>query len=234
MRCSVCNDPLIFKREQGMMAEETRWLLGDTPNPLGDRADEIRAELRGREPYDLANRTGAIYTPTGDSGGEFKLALWGREVIFSFPDCTAKDALTGEVLNTFDQTLVLYYFHLSDGAPQDGRWIAFSELPDGKFYAQAYEGYTGQELTKTFGSDLQAFIEAAEKLGGRREFFGNIAYSYQVLPRLAIMVVCWLGDEDFPASYRILFDAAASHHLTTDGCAILGSTLARKLIKAKR
>ncbi len=211
---------------------ESKWLLGDTPNPLGDRADEIRAELRGREPYDLANRTGGIYTPAGDSGGEFKLALWDREVILSFPDFAARDAQTEEALNTFDQTMLLYYFHLSDGTPLAGTWIAFSELPDGKFYAQAYEGYTGQELTKTFGNDSATFMEAAEKLNGRREFFGNIAYSYQVLPRLGIMVVCWLGDEDFPASYRILFDAAARHHLTTDACAILGSTLTRKLIRA--
>ncbi|MBC8496834.1 MAG: DUF3786 domain-containing protein [Chloroflexi bacterium] len=216
-----------------MMAEETRWLLGETPNPLGDRADEMRAELRGREPFDLANRTGTIYTPRGDSGGEFKLVFWDREVLISFPDFTAKDAQTEEQLNTFDQTMLLYYFHLSDGTPQAGKWIAFSELPDGKFYAQAYQGYTGQELSRTFGNDSEAFIQAAESLDGLREFFGNIAYSYQVLPRLAIMVVCWLGDEDFPASYRILFDASIGHHLTTDACAIVGSTLARKLIKAK-
>lgn len=115
-----------------------------------------------------------------------------------------------------------------------GKWIAFTELPDGKFYTQAYKGYTGGELTRAFGNDDEAFMQAAESLGGRREFFGNIAYSYQVFPRLAIMVVCWLGDEDFPASYNVLFDAAAGHHLTTDACAILGSTLTKMLIKAKK
>ncbi len=215
------------------MTENSKWLLGDTPNPLGGLADEMRVELREREPFDLARRTGAIYTPSGSAEGEFKMPFWNREVVIRFPDFAALEADSSKELNTFDQTMLLYYFNLSDGTPQAGKWIAFTELPDGKFYTQAYKGYTGGELTRAFGNDDEAFIQSAESLGGRREFFGNVAFSYQVLPRLAMMVACWLGDEDFPASYNVLFDAAAGHHLTTDALAILGSTLTKKLIKAK-
>jgi hypothetical protein len=112
-------------------------------------------------------------------------------------------------------------------------WIAFNQIPGGMFYAQAFQGYSGDELVKAFGNDSDVFMRVNEKLGGRREFFGNLAYSYQVLPRVPIMVVCWLGDEDFPPSYRMLFDANAHHHLVTDAYAILGSNLTRRLIKLK-
>ncbi len=221
------------------MTDKKAWLLGDpllkenAPNPLEDRGDEIRAVLQHIDPEQAALRTGSIYTSTGEKRGTFKLALWNKDVIFAFPEFSAKDAHSGEELNTFDQTMLLYYFHISGSTPQSSDWIAFTELPDGKFYTQAFQAYTGQELTLTFGNDSDAFAQAAEKLGGRREFFGNLAYSFHVLPRLALMVVCWLGDEDFPASYRILFDASAGYHLTTDACAILGSQLTRMLIKAK-
>jgi hypothetical protein len=124
-----------------------------------------------------------------------------------------------------------YYFHTSDGTPKSGNYIAFTELPDGQFYTQAFQGYTGGELVRVFGNDSGAFVGAAEFLGGRRELFGNAAYSFQVLPRVSIMVVCWLGDEDFPASYRVLFDSTINHHLPTDACAIIGSTITRRLIK---
>jgi len=215
------------------MDEKNRWLLGDSPDPLGSRADEMRDELRQREPFDLARRTGTMYTPSGDAEGEFTFRFWNREVVMRFPDFTALEADSREEMNNFDQTMLLYYFHLSDGTSQAGKWIAFTELPDGKFYTQAYQGYTGGELSRAFGNDDDVFIQAAESLGGRREFFGNIAFSYQVLPKIAVMVVCWLGDEDFPASYNVLFDASAGHHLTTDACAILGSSLTKMLIKAK-
>jgi hypothetical protein len=46
------------------------------------------------------------------------------------------------------------------------------------------------------------------------------------------MVTYWLGDEDFPSSCKILFDASASHYLPIDGSAILGSMLVRKLLAA--
>jgi len=214
------------------MAEKD-WLLGETPNPLGDRVDEMRSKLRDQRPEILAARTGAIYTPKGGSEGEFRLPFWGREVILSFPDFSGKYTDNEAALNAFDLTMLAYYFSVSDGASMAGEWIAFNQIPGGLFYAQAFQGYSGDELAKAFGNDAEAFMDANEKLEGRREFFGNLAYSYQVLPRVPIMVVCWLGDEDFPPSYRILFDANAHHHLVTDAYAILGSHLARRLIKAK-
>ena len=214
------------------MAEKD-WLLGDTPNPLGDRVDEIRENLKNKKPESLAARTGSIYTPTRDSDGEFRLSFWSREVVISFPEFSGKYADTGDNVNPFDLTMLAYYFDVSDGAPIAGEWIAFNQIPGGMFYAQAFQGYSGDALAKVFGDDADAFINANEKMGGRREFFGNIAYSYQVLPRVPIMVVCWLGDEDFPSSYRMLFDSNAHHHLVTDAYAILGSNLTRRLIKAK-
>ena len=214
------------------MAEKD-WLLGDTPNPLGDRVEEIRNQLRRKDPERLAAFTGAIYTPLGAASGELRLPYWSREVLINFPDFTGKYTDTGEAINSFDLTMLAYYFERSDGTPMRGEWIAFNQIPDGLFYAQAFQGYSGNELAKAFGNDVEAFMDANEKLGGRREFFGNLAYSYQVLPRVPIMVVCWLGDEDFPASYRILFDSNAYHHLVIDGYAILGSNLTRRLIQLK-
>ena len=46
------------------MAEKD-WLLGDTPNPLGERVDEIRDQLKRKKPERVAACTGAIFTPTG-------------------------------------------------------------------------------------------------------------------------------------------------------------------------
>ena len=218
---------------------ENDWLLGDTPNPLGDRIDEIRTKIAKQNPESLAARTGAIYTPKAESTssetgvGEFRLPFWSHDVIIRFPEFRGHFAETGDPINMFDLTMLAYYFEVSDGAPMTNEWIAFNQIPGGLFYAQAFQGYSGNELVKVFGNDAEAFIAANEQIGGRREFFGNVAYSYQVLPRVPIMVVCWLGDEDFPPSYRMLFDSNAHHHLVTDAYAILGSHLTRRLIKAK-
>ena len=208
---------------------EKNWLLGDTPTPLGNRVEEIREKIKDKDPEMLAVYTGAAYS----AEGVFRLPFWSRDVSITFPDFIGHYVDTGEELNTFDMTMLAYYFDISDSVPLTGEWIAFKQIPGGLFYAQAFQGYSGDELLRVFGDDFDAFIRANEKLGGRREAFGSATYSYQILPHVPIMVVGWMGDEDFPSSYRMLFDASAHHHLVTDAYAILGSNLTKRLIKAK-
>jgi hypothetical protein len=162
--------------------------------------------------------------------------LWDQEISLTFPEFIGRSARTGQLLTTFDQALLAYYFTFSDGTPEQGKWISFSELPDGRFYFQAFQGYTGQVLAKIFGNQGVGFDEAAEKVNGYKvdldEPLGDFAYCFRVLPRVSLLAVSWLGDEDFPASYRILFNGNVCHHLSTDGCAIIGSILTRRLIEA--
>jgi hypothetical protein len=200
---------------------------------LADRVESLRASLRPFDPQMLAARTGATYTPSGPGRGEFSLPLWGIQTLVSYPGFVAKDESSPETLPSHAQTLLLYYFLTSDGVPLSNTWISFSELPEGRFYVQAFQGYTGQVIARTFSNDLKAFLQAAETLGGKRESLGEASFSFPVLPHVSILAVYWLGDEDFPSTSQILFDAAISHHLPTDACAILGSTLTGRIIKAK-
>ena len=195
------------------------------------RVDELRSLLRLADPVILARRVGGRYEEFGPGEGRLNLSLWGRQVSLSFPELVAYDEFCRE-LNSAFQALLIYHVFTSDGSPATGRFIAFSELPDGKFYAQAFQGYTGDELRRHFGDDSVRFERAARKQGGQSYPLGDAAFVFQFLPSLALLVVFWAGDDDLPASYQVLFDAAASHHLPTDACAIAGSMLTRQLIAA--
>ncbi len=204
-------------------------------NHLDRRFEEIRTSLASEDPYVLAFRTGSKFEPTDgeDKAGIFKLAYWGKEIEVQFPAFDVIDVESRKALNAFEQTLIAYYFQDSDGMALTGKWIAFSELPDGMFYKTAFQGYTGKEILKAFGEEAEIFEQAALALNGKSVDIGDKAFSYQVLPMFRLAVVCWLGDDEFPPSYRILFDESAGHHLSADGCAIVGSMLAKRLIKAK-
>ncbi|HID53450.1 MAG TPA: DUF3786 domain-containing protein [Anaerolineae bacterium] len=202
----------------------------DSPDLLAEEVDRLRTALRLRNPVILAGLTGAHYEEMEPGKGLFRLPFWERETMIPFPELTAQDE-NGQPLGTLDQALLAYYFSTSDGTPQTGRWMGFSELPNGRFYTAAFQGYTGQKLMQTFGDDVDRFARVAVKLNGRAASLGSQAFSFAILPRVSLLVVCWLGDEDFLTSYRVLFDTAVSHHLPTDGCAILGSVLTRRLIR---
>jgi hypothetical protein len=194
-----------------------------------ERAAEIWRGLEGADPQLLAANTGASYDP---DDGALCLMVWGRSVQLAHPGVAAKAAETGEPLDPLTTLLLAYYFARADGTPASGNLIAFSELPDATFYAQAFQGYTGAELARVFGDDIEAFGNAAASLAGRPEPIADRAFSFPALPLVRVTVACWQGDEDFPASYRVLFDAALAHYLPTDAGAILGSTLTGRLIAA--
>jgi hypothetical protein len=203
------------------------------PDRFTRRIDELRSALFGSDPRVLAEHTMTTYHPLSDERGEFGLVLWDRQMFVSFPEFVARDASTQKVSGPMEQALLLYYFNIADGVPLARRWISFSELPDGRFYNQAFQGYTGLHLARVFNNDQGAFENAAKALGGEAYSLGDASFGFRALPCVPLMVVFWRGDDEFPSSVQILFDAAASHFLPTDAYAILGSTLTRRLAAAK-
>ncbi|HSR15084.1 MAG TPA: DUF3786 domain-containing protein [Gemmatimonadales bacterium] len=204
----------------------------DATEPLLERVAEIWTGLEGSDPARLASATGAEFTRTGPTSGVFRLEVWGREAEVTFPGFASAWSEGGPV-DPASAGLLAYYFANSDGTPETGHLIDFGELRDATFYVQAFHGYTGHELAKVFGNDADAFAAAAVALDGRRLMLADRSFSFRALPLVPVAAACWLGDEDFGPSYRILFDAAVVHHLPTGVCAILGSGLTRRLITAR-
>lgn len=201
------------------------------------RVGELRASLKRYDPRSLAERSGGVYISTGDQTGSLQCSLWGRPFSICVPDFILRDEHQEPASLTL-QALVLYYLQTAHGPAPAGQWISFSELPDGKFYNLAFQGYSGKQLARAFGNNLADLRRAALKIGGQwldqGGGIGDFACRFQVLPRLPVLLVGWQGDEEFPASYQFLFDVTAANYLPTDVCAIVGGILARKLIASQR
>lgn len=205
------------------------FVMNKDQKPLERRSDELREDLFHREVDQLAELTGTrLRTVSGVSIFEF--LYWDKPVQLSSRDYFARDPESHQPLPPIHQAMILYYFHSSKGSPTTGKWISFSELEDGQFYNSAFQGYTANKLTQYFQTDYDKFEARNEDLCGERVDFGDGAFRYQILPQLAILIVYWKGDDEFPPSYKILFEDIADYHLPTDGCAILGSMLVGKLM----
>ena len=110
------------------------------PSFLARQAASLRDALQRADPARLAARTEAEFRPSAGGEGEFHLAVWGEAVRISFPGFIAFSMSRDEEASLGTQALLLYYFTIADGTPLAGRWISFAELPDGRFYQQAYQG----------------------------------------------------------------------------------------------
>lgn len=198
--------------------------------------EQLCAVQQAIGPERLAERTGCAHQIETSEGGKYRLNLWQQPIQIIYQDWIATDLQTGQALPVAMQALLLYYFLTADGKRPETRWVSFADLPDGRFYNQAFQGYSGRELARAFQNDLTAFNQAAIQNGGKLlpaapEIPGDLAFVFQALPRVAVLAAYWQGDEDFSAAAQILFEITAPHYLPTDVCAILGSTLTRRLVK---
>jgi hypothetical protein len=191
---------------------------------------ELRAKLTLMSAELLASKTGCFYNSLGTGSGEFHFQLFGDAVTGAYPDLKFYSAL-GDELPDFQQLLLLYYFATADGTAPTGKFVSFADLSGGRIYAQAFQGYSGDEIVKIFGQDIASFKNACERASGQFINLADAAYNYQVLPRISTQIIYWLGDDDFPSSCKILFDPVTTHFVPIDACAIIGSTLAHRIIK---
>ncbi len=205
------------------------FVMNKDQEPLERRSDELREDLFQRDVNQLAELTGTTLRRE-DGESLFEFLYWGKPVLLSSRDFLARDPESQHPLPPIHQAMIMYYFHSSKGSPATGNWISFSELADGQFYNSAFQGYTAKKLTQYFQTDYDNFEARNEAQRGVKVDFGDGAFRYQILPQIAILIVYWKGDEEFPPSYKILFEDIADYHLPTDGCAILGSMLVGKLI----
>jgi hypothetical protein len=197
-----------------------------------DRLAPLVASARARlceiDPARLAQCAGCARGPEGTLEIEM---LWQHYVV-SVPGFEVQRAGTGKEPTAFTQALILTYLVTADGTLPSGRWIAYRELPDGMFYAQAFHGYAETRLVRELGKGgQQAFCQAAERLNGERIEIGDAGYAFQLLPRVRLGAVYWLGDEDFASRTSILFEDTCTHYMPTDGMAVIGSHLVNALLE---
>jgi hypothetical protein len=191
--------------------------------------DVLRAEIQAVQPGRLAVNCGASLQDQ-----QIHLTYWGQPVAISLPDLRTRLLADGSECSVYDAGMLLYYLRQADGTPMADRWIGYRELPGGSFYSQAFQGYSGDRLARAYGSDPEAYSNAAHALDAiSLPDLPGIAFAFLPLPRIRLASILYPGDDEFPARASVLFDAAAGHYMTTDGLALLGAGLVGRLLKVK-
>lgn len=194
--------------------------------------EAARAQARHVDPQEAAARCGFAYAGTPEAG-TFRATLLGQRIELEFPSFEGRFTATGRQTAEHAAALLAYYVATSDGTPPTGSWIAFSDLPDGRFYCSTWRGYTGRVLARHFGNDVAGVLRAGESLGGTDvDLPGDARIGFRVLPHVPVALAYWSGDDEFEARADFLFDATAGHHLPTDAYAVLCKWLTDTLVDA--
>lgn len=177
-----------------------------------------RERLSGRDPEDIARRSGAVYVD-----GALQLRTFGKQVCIAPPGFSPAPELA-----MWHELTVLHYLDLADGAPLTGQTMSFSQYPDGGLvrgggFDRDAEALIGAQLGALSPQTLAARCRAlgAELLESNADFCARFAF----LPRYPMLLKLWFADEEFPASGRLLLDTSAPHYLSIEDAVTAGSLL---------
>ena len=158
-------------------------------------------KFRDLDPADVIARLSCVQW----DGQVFTLTLLGRTFAVSHPvyALTAKDGGPLPPLPT--QTFLLRYLLECKDVTWNGQWKTFREMPWGELYIKPYTGRVLTRAAFTFGTRLDAFKSAAEKMGATAVPHGDAGYLFELVGGYQMQILAWAGDEEFPPNAQILY-----------------------------
>lgn len=136
-----------------------------------------------------------------------------------------------ETVSISVKILLISYLHRCTKSGLSKKWVPYRELEG---VGHAYDAFALRgikKLVQFFGNKGELLLKAADKLGAKPYPVGDIGLELQVLPNLPLVLILWLGDEEFEAAATILFDSSASKELHVEDLAGVGSLVVDELIE---
>ena len=163
-------------------------------------------QFRALDPQAAAQRTGAQYDA---EQGKFTLTLLGERYQIAHPEY----AISAEHPDAFAlkslpcQTFLLRFLLEGRKAEPYGAFKTFREMPWGEMYIQPYTGRVLTRAAFTFGTRVEKFRAACEKMGAQALNHGDAGFQFELLPGYAMQLMVWEGDEEFAPTAQILYSA---------------------------
>ena len=158
-------------------------------------------KFRSLEPASVLARLSAVKYENGD----FTVKLLGKEYAIAHPDYAIRALDGGKLPPLPVQTFLLRYLLECKDVAWKGEWKTFREMPWGEMYITPYTGRVLTRAAFTFGTRVEAFRAACEKLGATPLTHGDAGFEFDFIGGYKMRVLVWAADEEFPPNAQILY-----------------------------
>jgi len=138
-------------------------------------------------------------------GKEFYVNLMGRDYAIAHPDYAIRALDGGKLPPLPTQTFLLRYLLECKDVAWCGGWKTFREMPWGEMYIKPYTGRVLTRAAFTFGTRIDAFRDAAEKMGATPVKHGDAGYQFALVGGYQMQILVWEGDDEFPPNAQVLY-----------------------------
>lgn len=174
--------------------------------------------ISGLDPGEVCRRAEVSF----DYGkNEFSLRLFSRCLLVSLPERKillpeAVQEPLWEMISGHAAYPVLRYLVSAVEAPLSGKFINPSMLTGGDIYLRGSHRLPLHLIEEKYGKDGQGFLGRGVMLGGEAASMGDVSFVLFPLPRIAVALILWLADDEFPARALMLADSSCDLQLPPD------------------
>ena len=174
------------------------------------------------DPAETQLRTGSAF-----DGSAFTVRLVNAEYRITWPEYSItadrEDAFALKSLP--GQTFLLRWLLEGKHVPARGEFKTFREMPWGELYIQPFTGRCLTRAAFTFGTRVEKFTAAMEKLGAQKLKYGDAGYELELLPGYTMRLIVWAGDDEFPPNSQILYSDNFADGFSAEDRVVAGDIL---------
>ncbi len=194
----------------------------------------VSEKLSDKNPELVARISGAEISRDKEGRAKLVLNTLNQKVSITWPDFLFSSQKAEAEIPIEQQVLYLHYLYgawSSSGPRTTGDWISFQEIPDGRFYMDAFQRRAKNPMVMTFGEKPELLLRVATEMYGAVPFNqGDVSVVVRALPLVPIALILWKGDEEFPPEGNILFDRTIVGILSAEDIAWLSGMVVYPLI----
>ena len=178
--------------------------------------------FRQMDAEEAARRCGVRF-----ENGRFSVRLLGVEYRISWPEYAieAEDAHAFGLQMLPCQTFLLRFLLQGRAAEPFREYKTFREMPWGELYIGPYTGRCLTRAAFSFGTKLERFAAACERMGASRLAQADAGYEFELLDGYRMQLMIYEGDDEFPPSSQILYSANFAEAFAAEDRVVAGDLL---------
>ncbi len=186
--------------------------------------------LAGKSLIQIAWNSGCTLKMSSGGMGILSLRFLNNGVEIVWPELSLSFSVSGEEVPVEQQVLLLHYLNGASGSQLTGKWIGYQEIPDGKFYLEAFQRRAKVPMVRTFGERPDLLVELAATVFGAKPFDqGDFSVMVNAMPMISVALILWKGDDEFPPDGTMLFDRSICDILSAEDIAWLAGMIVYRL-----
>jgi hypothetical protein len=166
------------------------------------------------DPEEIARNAMVRFDP---DAGAYTVPFFNADIVV-YPELRRLELTGQEPASSQDFQLclvILHYLLDSVDVPLSGKWVSEKDLPGGTLFFNKHHTLPTETLIEAFNPRPELLHTVAQAVGGEQTSLGDISYRFRLLPRIPLLIVFWLGDEEFSPAFHILFDETITLHFAS-------------------